>query len=62
MQETKKRRGRKREFAGQVFQVRLPDDQNDYVMAEIERTDRPKAWVVRDLIAEAIEQRQKKGR
>ena len=60
MQETK-RRGRPREFAG-VVKAPLRADEYDYVMAEIERTDRPQARVVRELIAEAIENRQKARR
>lgn len=54
-------RGRPREFAGEV-KAQLPDAHYAYVMAEIDRTDRPQARVVRELIAEAIENRQKQGR
>lgn len=61
MQTKKRPRGRPREFAG-VVRAQLSDAHYDYVMAEIERTDRPQARVVRELIAEAIENRQKQGR
>jgi hypothetical protein len=59
--ETKRKRGRPREFAGQ-FNVHLTDEQLAYAEAEANRDDRPLSAVLRRLVGEAIERRQKQGR
>lgn len=57
MQQTK-RRGRPREFAGER-RVFLTDEQLAYAEGIADRDDRPVSAVLRQLVREAIENRQK---
>lgn len=61
MQETKRKRGRPREFAAQCH-VHLTDEQLAYSQGIADRDDRPLSAVLRQLVGEAIENRQKKAR
>lgn len=53
MEEPKRRRGRPKEFDGYV-QGSLSREDFEYFTAEMARSDRPMARVLRELISEAI--------
>ena len=58
----KKQRGRVRVFPEFKVQGQLNAEDADYFQKEMERTDRPMAWVLRSLVSEAITARKARAK